>query len=65
MSRHRRVAVAGAGFMGSMHAAIFARLRGCELAAIVDPKTAKHPRLRARGCTQFDRVALALASNSK
>ena len=40
MSQNRRVAVVGAGFMGSMHAAIFAHLRGCELAAIVDPNTA-------------------------
>jgi len=40
MSQNRRVAVVGAGFMGSMHAAIFARLRGCELAAIVDKNTA-------------------------
>ena len=35
----RRIAVIGAGFMGSMHARIFARLKGCELAAIVDPNT--------------------------
>ncbi len=39
MSDSRRIAVIGAGFMGSMHASIFARLRGCELAAIVDPNT--------------------------
>ena len=39
MTENRRVAVIGAGFMGSMHASIFARLRGCELAAIVDPNT--------------------------
>ncbi|MBB3952889.1 Gfo/Idh/MocA family protein [Aureimonas jatrophae] len=40
MSDTKRIAVIGAGFMGSMHASIFARLRGCELAAIVDPNTA-------------------------
>lgn len=33
----RRVAVIGAGFMGSMHAAIFSSAPNCELAAIVDP----------------------------
>ena len=36
MSDTKRIAVIGAGFMGSMHASIFARLRGCELAAIVE-----------------------------
>jgi predicted dehydrogenase len=33
----RRVAVIGAGFMGSMHASIFSSAPDCELAAIVDP----------------------------
>lgn len=33
----RRVAIIGAGFMGSMHAAVFGHAPGCELAAIVDP----------------------------
>lgn len=37
MTTRRRVAVIGAGFMGSMHAAIFSQAPGCELAAIVDP----------------------------
>jgi predicted dehydrogenase len=32
-----RVAVVGAGFMGSMHASIFSRAPNCELVAIVDP----------------------------
>lgn len=32
-----RIAVIGAGFMGSMHAAIFSGAPNCELAAIVDP----------------------------
>ncbi|WP_102957688.1 Gfo/Idh/MocA family protein [Mangrovicella endophytica] len=39
MSDTKRIAVIGAGFMGSMHASIFARLKGCELVAIVDPNT--------------------------
>ena len=33
----QRVAVIGAGFMGSMHAGIFSSAPNCELAAIVDP----------------------------
>ncbi|MFE0014957.1 Gfo/Idh/MocA family protein [Mesorhizobium sp. NPDC059054] len=33
----RRVAIIGAGFMGSMHASIFSSAPNCELAAIVDP----------------------------
>ncbi|MBP1806945.1 Gfo/Idh/MocA family protein [Rubellimicrobium aerolatum] len=37
MTGIRRAAVIGAGFMGSMHAAILGRAPGCELAAIVDP----------------------------
>ncbi|MDX7951347.1 Gfo/Idh/MocA family oxidoreductase [Lichenihabitans sp. Uapishka_5] len=55
MSQHRRVAVIGAGFMGSMHASIFARIRGCELAAIVDPNTtlAKSVADRLGGCAVY------------
>ena len=37
MTRTHRAAVIGAGFMGSMHAAILGQAPGCELAAIVDP----------------------------
>lgn len=37
MTKTCRAAVIGAGFMGSMHAAIFGQAPGCELAAIVDP----------------------------
>ncbi|PAP95085.1 Gfo/Idh/MocA family protein [Mesorhizobium wenxiniae] len=33
----RRVAVIGAGFMGSMHASIFSSAPNCKLAAVVDP----------------------------
>ncbi|RWB31417.1 MAG: Gfo/Idh/MocA family oxidoreductase [Mesorhizobium sp.] len=33
----RRVAVIGAGFMGSMHASIFSSAPNCNLAAVVDP----------------------------
>jgi UDP-N-acetylglucosamine 3-dehydrogenase len=36
MAAQHRVAVIGAGFMGSMHAAIFARQPGAELVAVVD-----------------------------
>lgn len=45
----RRVAVIGAGFMGSMHASIFAQAPNCELAAIVDPNTALAERV-AQSC---------------
>jgi predicted dehydrogenase len=40
MTDRPRIAVIGAGFMGAMHASIFAQSRDCELAAIVDPNTA-------------------------
>jgi predicted dehydrogenase len=36
MDRRHKVAVVGAGFMGSMHAAVFAYERGAELVAVVD-----------------------------
>lgn len=56
MTDQRRIAVIGAGFMGSMHASIFARLRGCELAAIVDPNTALAEGVAAKlgGCAVYD-----------
>lgn len=55
MTDQRRIAVIGAGFMGSMHASIFARLKGCELAAIVDPNTALAESVAAKieGCTVY------------
>jgi predicted dehydrogenase len=36
MGTRHKVAVIGAGFMGSMHAAVFARELGAELVAVVD-----------------------------
>ncbi len=55
MTDQRRIAVIGAGFMGSMHASIFARLKGCELAAIVDPNTALAESVAAKvgGCAVY------------
>lgn len=55
MNQQCRIAVVGAGFMGSMHAAIFARLKGCELAAVVDPDTAAAERVAAKagGCAVY------------
>ena len=44
----RRVAVIGAGFMGSMHASIFSHAPNCELAAIVDPNVALADRVAAK-----------------
>lgn len=44
----RRVAVIGAGFMGSMHASIFSQAPNCELAAIVDPNTGLAGEVAAR-----------------
>lgn len=55
MTANPRIAVIGAGFMGSMHASIFARLKGCELAAIVDPNTTLAEKLAADlgGCAVY------------
>jgi len=55
MSDRRRIAVIGAGFMGSMHVGILARLKGCELAAIVDPNTALAEEVAKRvgGCAVY------------
>lgn len=44
----RRVAVIGAGFMGSMHASIFSQAPNCELVAIVDPNTGLADQVAAR-----------------
>jgi myo-inositol 2-dehydrogenase/D-chiro-inositol 1-dehydrogenase/UDP-N-acetylglucosamine 3-dehydrogenase len=56
MITRRRVAVIGAGFMGSMHAGIFANMVGSELAAIVDPNRALAEAVAARapGCKVYD-----------
>ncbi|MBZ9996160.1 Gfo/Idh/MocA family protein [Mesorhizobium sp. BH1-1-4] len=55
MIKRRRVAVIGAGFMGSMHAAIFTDMVGCELAAIVDPnlELASAVAAKAPGCKVY------------
>ena len=55
MNDQRRIAVIGAGFMGSMHAGIFSRLRGCELAAIVDPNISLAEGVAAKlgGCAVY------------
>ncbi len=56
MSTSVKVAVIGAGFMGSMHASIFAQSPGAKLVAVVDQNldlaqtiAAKHPGCRAYG----------------
>ncbi|ANT52990.1 Gfo/Idh/MocA family protein [Mesorhizobium amorphae] len=56
MIKRRRVAVIGAGFMGSMHAGIFANMVGSELAAIVDPNRvlAEAVAAKAPGCKIYD-----------
>ena len=56
MIKRRRVAVIGAGFMGSMHAGIFAGMVGAELAAIVDPnrQLAEAVAAKASGCKVYD-----------
>lgn len=56
MIKRRRVAVIGAGFMGSMHAGIFANMVGSELAAIVDPNRALAEAVAAKapGCKIYD-----------
>ena len=48
MTGPKRVAVVGAGFMGSMHAAILGQAPGCELAAIVDRDVALAQAVAAR-----------------
>jgi len=63
MIKRRRVAVIGAGFMGSMHAGIFAGMVGSELAAIVDPNRALAEAVAAKapGCRVYDSHQALLA----
>ncbi|MBZ9846378.1 MULTISPECIES: Gfo/Idh/MocA family protein [unclassified Mesorhizobium] len=64
MIKRRRVAVIGAGFMGSMHAGIFANMVGSELAAIVDPNRALAEAVAAKapGCKVYDSHQALLGS---
>ena len=47
MGTRHKVAVIDAGFMGSMHAAVFARELGAELVAVVDTNVGLPIRRRA------------------